>query len=232
MSPLSRPSFCYGSPCTATFREITGRTNSPGLVHSFRNPLRLIWVCHLPRSRTPTYPGSMKSLAPPLDSPGPWWIEAVPTNYLDLVVTSSQPWLLRGHSVMGTNAERMRLPFNDFCQGCRSAEEEDIFVHFLCQCPSLSSCRYRLFDSSFLVSLMELSFIDINEIVTFIKLSSWFSSRTFDWQPTDLTNFFIFDCFGRTWLVQGKRLTCATRAQVSFVISELPLRPKPKPTLI
>ena len=33
--------------------------------------------------------------------------------------------------IMGNkHAERMRLPFNDFCHGCRSAEEEESVIHF------------------------------------------------------------------------------------------------------
>lgn len=84
--------------------------------------------------------------------------------------------MLTGHCVMGRHAERMRLPFNDFCRGCRSAEEEETVIHFLCQCPSLARCRYRLFGSPFLVSLTELSSIDVKDIASFIKLSGWFSS--------------------------------------------------------
>ena len=47
-----------------------------------------------------------------------------------------------------------------------------------------------------------------------------------------LTSFFLFPGVGRTWSVQGLLLLLASQlvaigAQVSFVISELPL-PKPK----
>ena len=59
--------------------------------------------------------------------------------------------VLTSHCVMGRHAERMRLPFNDFCRGCRSAEEEETVILFLCQCPSLTRCRYRLSGSAFLV---------------------------------------------------------------------------------
>ena len=64
----------------------------------------------------------------------------------------------------------MRLPFNDFCYGCRSTEEEETLVRFLCQCPSLARHRYRLFGTSLLVSLKELSSIDIKDIVLYIEL--------------------------------------------------------------
>ena len=69
-----------GFPGTSQFWETAGRANSPRLLQSFRNPLRLNWMCHMPRSSwplrensfgTPTYPGSMRSPAPPLDSPAP-----------------------------------------------------------------------------------------------------------------------------------------------------------------
>ena len=74
-----------------------GRT--PGLLYSFWNPLRLNWVCHLPRSSwplcwnsfwTPTSPKLMRSVAPPLDWTGSWWIERVPINWLNLSVASCQ----------------------------------------------------------------------------------------------------------------------------------------------
>ena len=55
----------------------------------------------------------------------------------------------------GRHEQTMRLPFNDFYHGC----------------PSLARCRYMLFGSPFLVSLTELSFIDIKDIASFIKLS-------------------------------------------------------------
>ena len=73
--------------------------DSSGLVHSFRNRLRLNWVCQFPlwswlmpgnSFRTPTYTGSMRSSDPPLDSSFPWWIEGVRTSYLELIVTSSR----------------------------------------------------------------------------------------------------------------------------------------------
>ena len=64
--------------------------------------------------------------------------------------------------------------------------------HFLCQWPSLATCRYRLFGSTFLVNLTELSSIDIKDIASFIKFSGRFSSAL------ALTNFFPFPCFGIT----------------------------------
>ena len=79
-----------------------------------------------------------------------------------------------------------RLPLNDVCRGCRSTEEEEAIVPLLCQCPSLARHRYRLFGSSFLVSLTELSSIDIKDLASYIELSGWFSSvgqSCFDLQP-------------------------------------------------
>ena len=69
--------------------------------------------------------------------------------------------------VMGRHTER----FNDFCRECRSAEEEEVVIRFLCQCPSLAWCKYRLFGSQVLVIFTELSFIDFKDLVTFIKFS-------------------------------------------------------------
>ena len=62
----------------------------------------------------------------------------------------------------------MRLPFDD-------VEEEETVLHILCQGPSLARCKYRLFGSPFLVSLTELSSIDIKGIASYIKHSGWFS---------------------------------------------------------
>ena len=103
---------------------------------------------------TSTYPGSMRSPAASLDSPGHWWIEDVPTSYLDLIVTLSQP---QWSCSRDRHAKTMPLPFNDFCLGCRSAKEEQIVIHFLCQCLSLARHRYWLFGFPFFVSFAKLS---------------------------------------------------------------------------
>ena len=79
--------------------------------------------------------------------------------------------MLTCHFVMGRHAEEMRIPFNDCCLVCRPAEKEDTVINFLCQCPSLARCKYRLFGSPTLVSLTELSSIDVKDKVSFIKLS-------------------------------------------------------------
>ena len=141
------PNWC-ASPGAVTYRETVGPTNSPGLAHSFWNPLRLNWVFQLPRSSWSWRENSFRTnLSWITDSPGTGWIESVPSNYLTTVA------MLTGHCIMGRHAERMSLPFNDFCRGCRSIEEEETVFHFLCQCPSLARYRYRLFGSPFLVSL-------------------------------------------------------------------------------
>ena len=90
-------------------------------------------------------------------------------------ITSITEAVLTGHCVMGKHAEKMALPFNDFYRGCRSAEEEKVVMHFLHQCPSLTRCRYRLFVSSFLRSLTELSSNDIKDIASYMKLSGFSS---------------------------------------------------------
>ena len=40
--------------------------------------------------------------------------------------------VLTGYCIMGRHAEKIRLPFNDFCHGCRYAEEKETFNHFVC----------------------------------------------------------------------------------------------------
>ena len=95
---------------------------------------------------------------------------------LDCDFISTTVAMLTGYCVMGRHGESMQLSFSDFCCGCRSAEEEETVIHFFCQCPSLAGCRNRLFGSPFLVSLTELSSIDIKDIASLIKLSGWFSS--------------------------------------------------------
>ena len=74
-------------------------------------------------------------------------------------------------------------------------------IHFLCQYPSLASCWYRLFGYPILVSLTELSFIDVKNIALFIKLSDWFSSigqTCFQCAAFTLSNF-----FPRLWSLNG-----------------------------
>ena len=97
-----------------------------------------------------------------------------------------------GHYVVGRHAERMRLPFNNFCRGYRSAEEEETVIQFLCQCPSLATCRYRLFGSPFLVSLTELSSFWLVFQCGVVVL--WCAALA-------LTNFFLFPDFGEIWSV-------------------------------
>ena len=88
---------------------------------------------------------------------------------------------------MGRHAEGIGFSFYNFCRGCRSAEEENFLFHFVCQCPFLARCRYKLFGSPFLASLTEPLSINMKAIASFIKLSGWFSSvwgsRGFDVQP-------------------------------------------------
>ena len=72
----------------------------------------------------------------------------------------------------------MRLPFNYLYHGCIYTEQEETIIHFLCKCPSLVRCTYRLFGSPTLVSLTELSSIDVRYIALFKKLSGWFSRRS------------------------------------------------------
>ena len=89
---------------------------------------------------------------------------------LDCDIISITVAMLTGPCVMGRHGERMQLPFNDFCHSCRSAKKEKIVIHFYSQCPSLARCRNRLFGSLFLVSLTELSSVDIKDIASFIKM--------------------------------------------------------------
>ena len=82
--------------------------------------------------------------------------------------------------------EIMRPPFNNYCPGCRSADEEETVIHFLCKCISLARCRYMLLSSLALVSLTELSSIDVKDIASFIKLLAGFQawcSRALNVQP-------------------------------------------------
>ena len=80
--------------------------------------------------------------------------------------------LLTGHCVLARRVERMRLPFNDFCRECKCTEEEETVIYFLCECLSLARCRYSLFVSLTLVSMMQLLSIDFKVTASFIKLLS------------------------------------------------------------
>ena len=79
--------------------------------------------------------------------------------------------MLTDNFVMERHAEKMQLPSNEFCHGCESVEEEETVIHFLCQSPSLGRCRYRLFGSPILISLMELSSIGVKDIALLINPS-------------------------------------------------------------
>ena len=75
-------------------------------------------------------------------------------------IISTTVALFTGHCVIDIHAERMQLPFNDFCHGCRSAED------------SLSLSVPV--SSSFRVRLTVLSFIDIKEISSFSNFLAGF----------------------------------------------------------
>ena len=141
-------------------------------------------------SETSTYLGSMRSPAPPLGPLGPQWIEGAPTTYLDLVVTSSRSqWPCLQVTVLWVDTWKecgYHLTTPPWMQIRKKRGD------FLCPCPSLARCRYRLFGSSTLVSLTEISSIDVNDIAQFIKLSGWFSSlgqSCFNCAALALTNF-------------------------------------------
>ena len=101
----------------------------------------------------------MRSPAPPLGSLGSQWIEGAPSSYLDLVVTSSgSQWPSLQVTVLWVDTRKE----------CGYAEEKESVIHFLSQCPFLARCRYG---SPTLVSLTELSSIDVKDIASFMKLS-------------------------------------------------------------
>ena len=167
-----------------TFRESVGWTSWSELAHFFRNPLQSTREFCLPRSieRNFSWGANLSCIneescyTAGLTSPS---MDKMRTNHLlglDRNIISITVAMLTGHCVMGRHTERMRLPLNDFCSGCRSAEKEETVIHFLCQCSSLARCRYRLFGTPTLVSLMELSSIDVKDVASFNKLSGWFSA--------------------------------------------------------
>ena len=103
-------------------------------------------------------------------------------------ITADMP---TSHCVMGRHAKRMQLRFNDFCCRCRSAEKEETIINFLCQFLSLA----RLIVSLILVTLTELSAIDVKDIASFVKLG-WFSSMRwlcFKCATLALATFFLPD---------------------------------------
>ena len=85
-------------------------------------------------------------------------------------VISTTVAVLTGHCIIERHAKRKRLAFNNFCRGSKFAEVEETVMHFLFQFPSLSRRRYSLFGSPFIVSLTELSSIDIKGIASYITV--------------------------------------------------------------
>ena len=90
-------------------------------------------------------------------------------DYLVLQFWKLDGDIIRWHQARNLVYQSLLLVFNDFCRECTSAEEEETVIHFLSQSISLARCRYRLFGSTILVSLTELSYIDVKHIVSFIK---------------------------------------------------------------
>ena len=143
--------------------------------------------------------------------------------------------MITAHCVMVIHAESIRLPFNDFCRGCRSTEEKDTVIYFLCQCPSFASYRHRLF--RFISFQPNGAIIYLCQGYSFVYWTFWLVLQReviVLWcAALVLTNLPLFTDFGRNWSVQ--RLCshvvsqrAAICPQVSFVCltSELQLRPE------
>ena len=132
----------------------------------------------------------------------PSMIRTALISYLDLVVTLSwSQWPLLQATVLCVDTQK-----ECGCRGCRSAEEEETVIQFLCQCPYLARCRYRLFSSPTLISLTELSSIDIKDIALFIMVLQ-----------RGVANFFLLDleelgqCRGCVFLWRHKGQLCALK---------------------
>ena len=97
---------------------------------------------------------------------------------LDRNIISITVGMSTGHCVMGRYAKRMKFTFNEFCSGYRPFEEEKTIIYFLCQRPFVARCRYRLFGSPILVSITELSSIDVKNIASSFRVGfpAWGSS--------------------------------------------------------
>ena len=100
-----------------------------------------------------------------------------PTYYIldhgDFNRRTDQLLIKSDHSItVGRHAERLQLPSKDFCRGDPRAEF--FVIHFLCQCPSLVRCRFRLFGPSFCVNLTEFPSVYIKCMDSFIELLGWF----------------------------------------------------------
>lgn len=82
--------------------------------------------------------------------------------------------IITGHCAIGTHAERLRIPHNDYCRSCRDEEEIESVRHLLCECPALANRRMRTLGSHFFTELEDLRKIELKDLLRFISLSGWF----------------------------------------------------------
>ena len=98
-------------------------------------------------------------------------IDLLSLNRRSIQLTTS---VLTGHCALGKHAERLGLPFNDYCRSCGSEEEEETVLHLMCQCPALARKRLTTLGAAFFPSLTSLSSLDIKDIARFLIKSNWF----------------------------------------------------------
>lgn len=79
-----------------------------------------------------------------------------------------------GHCMIGSFAQKIQRPANDFCRSCRDEEEVESVQHLLCHCPALQGKRLRYLGSNFFEDLEEVSKLKLADISSFIGATKWF----------------------------------------------------------
>lgn len=82
--------------------------------------------------------------------------------------------IITGHCEVGYMAAKVGRESQDYCRSCGNEEEEETMKHFLCECPALERLRLRHLGLYNVKGLEELIHLDISDILSFAKATSWF----------------------------------------------------------
>ncbi|XP_043071850.1 uncharacterized protein LOC122322808 [Drosophila grimshawi] len=89
------------------------------------------------------------------------------TNCSAMIRALTEHWLVAIH------ANRLQVPYSDFCRSCKDEEEVESPEHFFCHCSALARKRLEILGNHSLTDLSELRHMRPAKIAKFINASGW-----------------------------------------------------------
>ena len=99
------------------------------------------------------------------------------TQYLLTLDKSSLKVLagvITGHCRIGNFQSRISQNISDECRSCAAIDSIENISHLLCECPALCRRRQRYLGQFFFEELQELSSVNLQHLLGFIKSTRWF----------------------------------------------------------